>query len=313
MVGGMYNENSSPTLTNCSFQSNTATGEGGGMSNFGSSPTLTNCVVFGNGGNNTFFTNSGTVTAMYSLFDNTVTGYGGSNNLTTTVNPFVSTTSVALNSCSEAINAGSNAAYTAASGPTTDLAGNARIFPTGGTIDMGAVEFQSTPIQSTGIAGNNGPICSGGNASFTVSGTSGATLTYTITGQSGNQTLSLDGSNQTITANNATADVTLTLASVVLNGCTASLSGSSTVTVNAPTTLTPGPNKTVILGYGSNYTDISAQASGGSGGNYAYLWSQNAGSAATVRVCPQAATTYTVTATDGNGCRSAAGACGRAE
>ena len=244
-----------------------------------------------------------------------MTGYGG-NNLTTTVNPFVSTTSVALNSCSEAINAGSNAAYTTANGPATDLDGQTRIFPTGGTIDMGAVEFQGTPSQQTGITAQpvaGSAVCSGANASFTVSGTSGATLTYTITGQSGNQTLILNGSSQTITASNATADVTLTLASVVLNGCTASLSGSSTVTVNAPTTLTPGPNKTVILGYGSNYTDISAQASGGSGGNYAYLWSQNAGSAATVRVCPQAATTYTVTATDGNGCRSAAGACGRAE
>jgi len=53
--GGMYNENSSPTLTNCSFQSNTASTFGGGMLNaFSSSPTLTNCVVFGNGGNKPF-------------------------------------------------------------------------------------------------------------------------------------------------------------------------------------------------------------------------------------------------------------------
>jgi len=67
-----------------------------------------------------------------------------------------------------------------------------------------------------------------------------------------------------------------------------------------------GPDKSVILGYGgptSNCTNISATAQGM--GPFTYAWGQNAGSAATVRVCPQATTTYTVTATDGNGCRSA--------
>lgn len=46
--GGMYNNGSDPTLTNCSFLSNSATGGtsnyGGAMANAGSSPTLTNCL-----------------------------------------------------------------------------------------------------------------------------------------------------------------------------------------------------------------------------------------------------------------------------
>jgi hypothetical protein len=51
--GGMYNDNSSPTLTNCTFSDNSAgvwvgpTG-GGGMYNHGSSPVLTNCTFSGN-------------------------------------------------------------------------------------------------------------------------------------------------------------------------------------------------------------------------------------------------------------------------
>ena len=41
--GGMYNNNSSPTLTNCIFSGNSA-GDGGGMYNVNSSPMLVDCV-----------------------------------------------------------------------------------------------------------------------------------------------------------------------------------------------------------------------------------------------------------------------------
>ncbi len=47
--GGMHNNDSSPTVTNCSFSGNTATFLGGGMySFFRSSPTVTNCAFSGN-------------------------------------------------------------------------------------------------------------------------------------------------------------------------------------------------------------------------------------------------------------------------
>jgi parallel beta-helix repeat protein len=50
--GGMYNNNSSPEVTNCTFSGNTAIGYacgfGGGMCNSNSSPTLTNCTFSGN-------------------------------------------------------------------------------------------------------------------------------------------------------------------------------------------------------------------------------------------------------------------------
>ena len=46
--GGMYNYNSSPTVTNCTFSGNTANGWGGGMYNSSSSsPTVSNCILWG--------------------------------------------------------------------------------------------------------------------------------------------------------------------------------------------------------------------------------------------------------------------------
>ncbi|MHC4536172.1 MAG: right-handed parallel beta-helix repeat-containing protein, partial [Planctomycetota bacterium] len=47
--GGMYNRNnSSPTVTNCTFNDNRAGFIGGGMYNGGGSPTVTNCTFTGN-------------------------------------------------------------------------------------------------------------------------------------------------------------------------------------------------------------------------------------------------------------------------
>ncbi len=46
--GGMFNNNSSPTVTNCNFTNNSADWGGGGMLNTFSSPTVTNCTFSGN-------------------------------------------------------------------------------------------------------------------------------------------------------------------------------------------------------------------------------------------------------------------------
>jgi parallel beta-helix repeat protein len=42
--GGMYNDNGSPTITNCRFSGNIGESSGGGMYNWYSDPTLTNCT-----------------------------------------------------------------------------------------------------------------------------------------------------------------------------------------------------------------------------------------------------------------------------
>jgi parallel beta-helix repeat protein len=47
--GGMYNASGSPTVTNCTFSGNTtSSGDGGGMCNYGGSPIVTNCTFSGN-------------------------------------------------------------------------------------------------------------------------------------------------------------------------------------------------------------------------------------------------------------------------
>ena len=46
--GGMYNSNSSAIVTNCTFNGNLSDSYGGGLSNSNSSPTVTNCTFIGN-------------------------------------------------------------------------------------------------------------------------------------------------------------------------------------------------------------------------------------------------------------------------
>jgi len=46
--GGMFNENGSPSVRNCTLTGNSAVGDGGGISNLSSSPALTNCTFSGN-------------------------------------------------------------------------------------------------------------------------------------------------------------------------------------------------------------------------------------------------------------------------
>ena len=48
--GGMFNHYCSPIVTNCTFNSNTANDHGGGMYNYYSNPTVTGCTFTGNNG-----------------------------------------------------------------------------------------------------------------------------------------------------------------------------------------------------------------------------------------------------------------------
>ncbi len=128
------------------------------------------------------------------------------------------------------------------------------------------------PRPTATIVSNSTLACYGGNASFTVSGTAGTTLTYTLTGQAGNQTLPLDGTNQTITAPNATADVTLTLVSVGDALCTTSLSQTSTVSVQAPSFTLVSFTNTVCLG-----GTVSFTVKGTPGATLYYTWPDGLG------------------------------------
>ncbi len=79
--GALYNNSSSPTLINCSFISNSTTIGGGAMSNVGGSPTLINCSFLGNstgGDGGAIFGSRGSVTLTNCSFsNNSSTGRGG--------------------------------------------------------------------------------------------------------------------------------------------------------------------------------------------------------------------------------------------
>jgi hypothetical protein len=77
--GGMYNKDSSPTVTNCTFSANWA-GDGGGMYNDNSSPTVTNCIFRGNEaihGGGIYSYNDSSPTLTNSIFSGNHAMYGG--------------------------------------------------------------------------------------------------------------------------------------------------------------------------------------------------------------------------------------------
>jgi predicted outer membrane repeat protein len=253
--GAMYSEGSIPVLTNCSFLANSASSSGGAIyTTIGyvvldgqvqpirRYPILTNCVLWGNGGANSIVTSAiaFTIPASYSLFENTVTGYTtGPTNLTTTTSPFASLTSVALNACGPAINAGSNAANTT----TTDLAGNPRIFGT--TIDMGAVELQTTPgFQLTTQPAAASTVCAGQSVSVAVVASGAGPFTYQWYKDGtalGSQTAA------TLTLTNVLATAAGSYSVVVAGACNSLTSNAFTLTINGtnPTIANAGVSQTI--------------------------------------------------------------------
>ena len=78
--GGMYNDNSSPTLIDCTFSENQAAENGGGMYNNSSNPVLLNCTFSGNdapqGGSGMYNENSSPTLTNCTFVENRVGGGG---------------------------------------------------------------------------------------------------------------------------------------------------------------------------------------------------------------------------------------------
>ena len=258
-TGGVINDNVGGSLvfTNCTFTANSATAQGG-VSNFGAgtqvytncsflgnlspeggvfytnqAPSVVNCVFWDNGGSNTFVPYSGgSVSASYSLFDGSVTGYTGTNNQTTDRSPFVSNTDPQLTACSPAINTGDPVSTTATSG-TTDLAGNPRFY-NGGQIDRGAYEFQ-------GEASEPPVISAAGPTSLTVVQNT-PLVSLTITGCSGGS-VSWSGSNGS-SSSGTTFSVPTSVASTITYSATCNLGGCISLPVTFTVVVTPAPTVT---------------------------------------------------------------------
>ncbi|MFD1143605.1 choice-of-anchor Q domain-containing protein [Larkinella insperata] len=124
------------TATNCSFSQNSAS-YSSVLENEGGTAIFNNCIFWDNLGNEIRNSRSGSVTRVA----NSITaqgGYAGQNGNSSQDPLFVDAAhdDLRLQGCSPAIDSGDNAANFT----PTDLAGNPRLY--GGTIDLGAYEFQ---------------------------------------------------------------------------------------------------------------------------------------------------------------------------
>ncbi len=168
--GGMYNtSNSSPMLINVTISGNQATSVGGALyNNSTASYRIQNSILWGNTGGAGFpgIHERSTVpsTISYSLVQDVVSTSNGNISATgiTTVQLFNGALAASLNtggdytlkSGSPAIAVGSNSLFDGLVASTKDLAGNLRAynFATGGTIDLGAYEYQGLLSQTINFA-----------------------------------------------------------------------------------------------------------------------------------------------------------------
>lgn len=95
-------------------------------------------------------------------------------------------------------------------------------------------------LPTASVSAEDGSICLGNTANFTLTGTSGSNVSYTINGTAGSATLA--SGTALVTVTNATANQTLALVSITdpSTGCSQNLTATSTVTVNATGTWVGG-------------------------------------------------------------------------
>ncbi|GAB3493294.1 hypothetical protein GCM10027341_08410 [Spirosoma knui] len=284
--GALYNSDSNPVLTNCSFQANTAD-NGGAINNQSGNLVLVNCVLFGNGGANAI---SGAVSASYSLFEASETDYTGANNLTTTVSPFASATSTQLNGCAPAINTGNPTAY---NGPATDLAGSTRVF--GGTIDMGAYEYQAAPNPDLIVTNPTVTTATQGSPVSVSFVASGGTAPYSFSLDSSSLPASLSLSATGVLSGTPTqsGSYSITVRAIDANGCSG-VSATYTLVINDATPTITGfaanPNS-VCIGSPVTFTATIGNFSGN------YGWSLSNGGPPIGASGPVTSSTLSVTLT----------------
>ena len=95
------------------------------------------------------------------------------------------------------------------------------------------VKINAIPSITSVIKGTS-PICSGGNASFTINGTPNATVSYTINTEP-TQIVVLNASgNAQVEVNQVTSDTTILLSQISLSSCSATVTNTETVIVSTP-------------------------------------------------------------------------------
>jgi len=234
--GAIYNNGYTSTLKNCTIANNHApNSRGGGISIKGGNFTLSNCILWGNTDGNAdlmtkqFYKNGGNTTISYSIYqDGLPTGAtdGGNNS---TADPLFANAAggdFTLQSASPAINTGDNTGVSA-----TDLAGNPRV--AGGTVDLGAYESQCAIPVAQAVTGG-GAYCSGGTGVVIGLGNSESGVQYQLKNGANNVGDPVGGTGTSLSFGDQTATGTYTVVATRTDGgCTAAMTGSVTVTVNA--------------------------------------------------------------------------------
>jgi len=211
--GGVWNDTSSPTFTNVSISGNkTINGDAGGVCNYYSSATLINVTISGNTaplgaggiynvsssntkiynsiiwGNNTGIGNyNSTPEISYSIVQGGYTGTGNLNANPLFVSSPAHTTApftggdYTLKNGSPAIAKGDNTLFTGLTAATLDLAGNPRVYnyATGGTIDLGAYEYQDLTSQTITFAALDPKTTASTDFALTATASSTLAVTYT--------------------------------------------------------------------------------------------------------------------------------------
>jgi hypothetical protein len=160
----MFNNNTTPTLTNVTIANNRAN-VGGGITNQSTTISIYNSIFWGNQRSGSTSVagadiQNGTVTLKNSITQVFTTGNATDNNLVGIDPLFVSPTDFRPQETSPAVDGGDNSFFVGLDASTLDVAGNARVynFAGGGIIDMGAYEIGAKisplPITLTSFSGS---------------------------------------------------------------------------------------------------------------------------------------------------------------
>lgn len=157
---------------------------------------------------------------------------------------------------------------------------------TSNTIRQGTITINAVPALTS--VTSNTPICLGSNAVYTLQGTSGAIVNYTINGGiSQNATIPTSGQ-ATITVTAPTSNVNLVLSSINLGTCSASLTNSSQVVVNAIPNVTSITNNSPICSGTSAIFTVNGTA------NATVTYTVNGGTQSTTAINASGVGTITV-------------------
>lgn len=135
--------------------------------------------------------------------------------------------------------------------PTADTYYRAVVAGVSCSVTSNAALISVNPPPTATIDSNNGPVCAGGDAEFTITGTDGATVDYNINGGAAS-TITLAGGTALVSVPSVSGNQTINLISVSIGTCTQLLSENSTVSIIPTPSATLSGNAVICAGESAN-------------------------------------------------------------